>query len=356
MSESVLEPAGRAGASPAEALYRLGMRGRAAWFAAQYVLAARLSPKPDLPADDRPAAGWAEIDADLRALFKRDWDNIAAGLYPAPADTLPNPAVALPSAWRFLRDLPRVNRRRVEKRAGDVFAEPFKGKYPRYYLQNFHYQSGGYLTEESAELYDHQVEVLFTGGADAMRRQALPGLVDALRGLNARRATHVDVACGTGRFLRDVKRAYPALRTVGVDLSHAYLAKAARLVKPWGRRTRFAVGQAEALPLADASAETASCVFLFHELPRKIRPLAAAEMFRILKPGGRLVFVDSIQEGDHAPYDPLLARFPAAFHEPYYADYVKCDLARLFRAAGFAVRSVERAFFSRVMVLDKPAR
>lgn len=354
MSDPVLDT-NRAGASPAETLYRLGMRGRAAWFAAQYLMAARLSPKTDFPADDRPAASWADINADLNALFKRDWDNIAAGLYPAPADTLPNPAVALPSAVRFLRDLPRVNRRRAEKRGGDVFAEPYKGKYPRYYLQNFHYQSGGYLTEASAALYDHQVEVLFTGGADAMRRQALPGLVEALRRTDARRARHVDIACGTGRFLRDLKRAYPALRAVGVDLSRAYLAKADRLTRPWGRRARFAQAKAEALPLADASMDTASCIYLFHELPRKIRPLVAAEAFRVLKPGGRLVFVDSIQEGDHAPYDPLLARFPAAFHEPYYADYVKSDLGALFRAAGFIVRSVERAFFSRVMVLDKPA-
>ena len=35
---------------------------------------------------------------------------------------------------------------------------------PDYYLQNFHYQSDGYLIVESAQLYDYQVEVLFTGG------------------------------------------------------------------------------------------------------------------------------------------------------------------------------------------------
>ena len=42
--------------------------------------------------------------------------------------------------------------------------------YPAYYRQNFHFQSGGWLTDHSAAIYDTQVEVLFTGAADVMRR------------------------------------------------------------------------------------------------------------------------------------------------------------------------------------------
>jgi hypothetical protein len=42
-------------------------------------------------------------------------------------------------------------------------------KRPRYYLQNFHYQSGGWMTDDSAERYDTQVEVLFNGTANATR-------------------------------------------------------------------------------------------------------------------------------------------------------------------------------------------
>ena len=33
------------------------------------------------------------------------------------------------------------------------------GKRPRYYLQNFHFQSGGWMTDDSASRYDTQVEV-----------------------------------------------------------------------------------------------------------------------------------------------------------------------------------------------------
>ena len=47
-------------------------------------------------------------------------------------------------------------------------ATPFN--YPEYFLQHFHWQTDGYLSRKSAELYDYQVEALFAGTTDAMRR------------------------------------------------------------------------------------------------------------------------------------------------------------------------------------------
>ncbi len=41
---------------------------------------------------------------------------------------------------------------------------------PEYYGRNFHYQTEGYLSEESAELYEHQTEILFMGTLGLMRR------------------------------------------------------------------------------------------------------------------------------------------------------------------------------------------
>ena len=77
-----------------------------------------------------------------------------------------------------------------------------------------------------------------------------------------------------------------------------------------------------------------SCVYLFHELPRAVRERAAAEFARVLRPGGRLVLVDSFQRGDKPAFDGLLELFPLAYHEPYYADYVRHDLRALFQDVG----------------------
>ena len=97
----------------------------------------------------------------------------------------------------------------------------------------------------------------------------------------------------------------------------------------------------------------ATCLYLFHELPRQVRAAVAREVARILKPGGRLIFLDSLQIGDAPDYDGLLERFPVAFHEPYYADYIRHDLSALFEAAGLRVELVETVYLSRLMVLAK---
>jgi hypothetical protein len=65
------------------------------------------------------------------------------------------------------------------------------------------------------------------------------------------------------------------------------------------------------------------------------------------------VFVDSLQIGDEPAFDGLLDLFPAAYHEPYYADYIRHDLPALFAAAGLAPVSKTRAHMSTVIVATK---
>jgi len=93
--------------------------------------------------------------------------------------------------------------------------EATRDKRPRYYLQNFHFQSGGWTTDDSAKRYDTQVEVLFSGTANATRRQALPPLYEAFAGRDQRRLRLLDVGCGTRRFLHFVKQAWPRLPVGG---------------------------------------------------------------------------------------------------------------------------------------------
>ena len=225
--------------------------------------------------------------------------------------------------------------------------------YPRYYLQNFHFQSDGWLSERSAKLYDHQVEVLFGGGADAMRRQALVPLHHFFTERPSRGARLLDLACGTGRFLTFVKANYPRLAVTALDLSPNYLAEAARNLAPW-RGVDFEQAAAEETGLPDASFEVVTCVYLFHELPPKVRTAVAQEIARLLKPGGLFILIDSIQTGDRPEYDGLLEYFPVAFHEPYYSSYVACDLTELFTEVGLVEQEVDVTYFSRLMTFRKP--
>ena len=121
--------------------------------------------------------------------------------------------------------------------------------------------------------------------------------------------TVLDVGCGTGRFIDFCKQAWPRLPVLGLDMSEAYLAKAKRHLKRWCWLS-FVVANGEAIPLDNESQDAVTSIFMFHELPPKVRRYVFHEFARVLKPGGRLVIVDSLQMGDEPDYDGMLKLFP----------------------------------------------
>lgn len=328
---------------------------RSAWYGAQYAIAKRRSSGFNRPGEppfkpSHPVDRKALRDSYLR-LFARDRANIEAGLYPAPEDVrLADLSKAVRRAGYFLKDVAEVDRRRVARDGVEV-RERFEGsnRYPAYYRQNFHYQTDGWLSDESAKLYDHQVEALFTGAADAMRRQALAEIAREIKGHNQRNVALLDLACGTGRFLRETLRAFPRVGATGLDLSPNYAERARRLLKPWPH-AEIIEGQAEALPLETASQDIIVSIYLFHELPEKARQAVMAEAARVLKPGGAFIVADSLQFGDHEGLDGILEYFPEGFHEPYYKAYLAWDFEPGMNKAGFTLERTELAFLTKVNV------
>jgi SAM-dependent methyltransferase len=84
-----------------------------------------------------------------------------------------------------------------------------------------------------------------------------------------------------------------------------------------------------------------------------VRSAVAAEIARVLKPGGLLAFADALQGADEPRLARLLEVFPAYFHEPYFASYEKTDLPDLFAAAGLTSRETDHAFLTKALLLEK---
>ena len=334
---------------------------RVAWYIGHGMVMRRLSqtvreqagqrPRPQLP-PRVPVPDRARLYADMAVLFQRDLANVEAGIYPLPADhdgTLP---VLLARSRLFFEDLPEVHYRRERREVREVLTAHTRGKRPNYYLQNFHFQTGGWLTEASAQRYDTQVEVLFNGSANATRRQALVPLYEIFAGRDQRRLKLLDVGCGTGRFLDSFKQAWPRLPVLGIDLSEAYVAEAKRHLKRWCW-INIAVANGETLPVKSNSQDAVTNLFMLHELPPKVRRIVFREFARVLKPGGRLVIVDSLQIGDEPDYDGMLELFPRSYHEPYYNSYLKEDFREVAAGCGLTYIRDVNAFVSKVMVFDK---
>ena len=300
-----------------------------------------------------PIPDRARLFSDMAALLQRDLANVEAGIYPLPADRDGSLPTLLERSRLFFEDLPAVHHRRESSGHHEVLNSETAGKRPSYYLQNFHFQSGGWLTDDSARRYDTQVEVLFNGTANVIRRQALPPLHEVFAGRDQRRLRLLDVGCGTGRFIDFIKQTWPRLPTLGIDLSEAYLKEAKRRLRRYAR-INCVVGNGEAIPAPNQSQDAVTSIFLFHELPPDVRRTVFAEFARVLKPGGRVVIIDSLQQGDEPDYEGLIELFPQNFHEPYYRSYISENFSALARGCGLTHTRDVKAFVSKVMVFDKP--
>lgn len=311
--------------------------------------------RPKIVPPSRPVPNTRRLLAEVGALLARDLDNAEAGHYPIPVDDDGGIPSLIAQSRAFFREVPEVERRRRQGAHQEIFEEKrANANLPRYYMQNFHFQSGGWLTEESARVYDMQVEVLFSGAAGAMRRQALVPISNHLHGRDQRSVRFADIATGTGSFITQLRRAFPRLAVSLVDLSEAYLSRTMQRLDPSSYVMPLA-GKAEALPFKDEALDIATAIYLFHELPPKVRRTVADELARVIRPGGLFILVDTLQSGDEPEFDGLLELFPQLFHEPYYSGYLKEDLGALFGTAGFRIESAENAFLSRITCFRRMA-
>ena len=336
--------------------YAAEQGARVAWYAGHYAAVNRLRGPVTRPGDapfkpTAPIPKLPDILQSIRALFERDFRNIEAGIYKAP-ELGTDPRKPIDKAIRFFLDAKKVDERRMDKRHSEVNIGAKAKHFPRYYLQNFHFQTDGWLSEDSANLYDTQVETLFAGTADAMRRQALVPISEYMDDKDQRDVSLLDMACGTGRFLREVKRNWPRTGVTALDLSPDYLAKTKRALSKWGR-TRFVNAPAERMPVEKASQDIVTATYLFHELPPKVRQQVADEIARVLKPGGLFILVDALQTDDHPSFNSLLEFFPVAFHEPYFSTYLEEDFEALFSRAGLSAVQRQTGYLTKMAVYRK---
>jgi ubiquinone/menaquinone biosynthesis C-methylase UbiE len=308
------------------------------------------------------SAALAYLKMRYEALLEQDWNDAQAGFYPVDLlfDTPWDEVMRYyPVVWL---DLPQLWRRAQDKRYQEFAEEIDTSGYPKYYLQNFHYQTDGYLSDTSAKLYDLQVELLFGGMADPMRRRILPLLKhcfaqdEQARALGAKPLPKIlDVACGTGRTLRQLRAAFPKAVLYGTDLSAAYLRKANQLLSQTvGELPQLLQSNAEALPYQGGYFDAVTSVFLFHELPGKARQNVINECYRVLQPGGTFAICDSIQMHDSTELSPMMEGFASTFHEPYYKDYIHDDLAHRLGSAGFSDITCETHYLSKYFIAHKP--
>jgi ubiquinone/menaquinone biosynthesis C-methylase UbiE len=101
----------------------------------------------------------------------------------------------------------------------------------------------------------------------------------------------LEIGCGTGNLAIRAKRGHPDVEVVGSDPDPLALDRARRK----GRRLpgiRFERGYAQRLPYAECEFDRVLSSMMLHHVDEGAKAAAAAEVFRVLRPGGRLHLVD----------------------------------------------------------------
>ncbi|MGP0069971.1 MAG: class I SAM-dependent methyltransferase [Isosphaeraceae bacterium] len=105
----------------------------------------------------------------------------------------------------------------------------------------------------------------------------------------------LDVGCGTGVFAARIRAAVPQSRVWGLDLVSAMLSQGRVRWRADPEHIAAVQGDSEQLPFPAGAFDVVTCANSFHHYPHQDR--AVTEMYRVLKPGGRLFLVDGCRDG-----------------------------------------------------------
>jgi ubiquinone/menaquinone biosynthesis C-methylase UbiE len=137
-----------------------------------------------------------------------------------------------------------------------------------------------------AAYYDLVTNLMTLGQASRLRRvtvdQALVEPGDSV----------LDVGCGTGEVTLLAKKRAGNGDVYGIDPAPEMIAVARKKAARQGLDIDFRVGVIEALPFPDSSIDVVTSSLMMHHLPGHLKERGLAEIYRVLKPGGRLLIAD----------------------------------------------------------------
>ncbi len=166
--------------------------------------------------------------------------------------------------------------------------------------------------------------------------------------------TVVDLGCGPGMLLPQLRDRLPRARLIGVEVQPVMLQTAEQVAADCSAEI-LAADLAAPLPLPDGCADVVVAVMSFHEL--QFPPPLIDEACRLLRPGGVFVLYDWVKRplSEYLGDQPLDAALLQHFRE--HCLFSTDDLAFLVERAGMTIREVvgRRGGHYAIVVAEKAA-
>ena len=190
-----------------------------------------------------------------------------------------------------------------------------------------------------ASLYDGLIDLMTLGQMRRLRQMT----VDQAR---IRLGESIlDVGCGTGAVTIPAKMKVGENGiAVGIDPAADMIAIARRKAERAGIEIDFRVGVIESLPFADETFDVVTSSLMMHHLPDKLRVKRLAEIWRTLRPGGRILIADM-----RRPTGSAFKKFftSVILHHGHVVQFGLQDVPMLLKDAGFVdVQEMDIHFLS----------
>lgn len=137
----------------------------------------------------------------------------------------------------------------------------------------------------------------------------------------------LDAGCGQGKSFPLLRQAFAPSRLIGIDADPQSLAQSAAEAACQGMEVELIGSDCASLKLPDASIDLLFCHQTFHHLVEQEQALA--EFYRVLKPGGYLLFAESTE----AYIDTWVIRW--LFRHPMHVQKSAAQYLQMIRRQGF---------------------
>ncbi|MET0935802.1 MAG: methyltransferase domain-containing protein [Luteibacter sp.] len=158
-------------------------------------------------------------------------------------------------------------------------------------------------------------------------RVAINDLKRLVDGPLPKRGTLLDVGCGQGRSFRLLREAFAPSRLVGLDADPHSVVLSREEANREGIAVELMAGDCASIDMPDESVDIVFCHQTFHHLVEQERALD--EFWRVLKPGGLLLFAESTR----AYIDTWVIRW--FFRHPMHVQKTADEYLAMLRGRGF---------------------
>lgn len=154
-------------------------------------------------------------------------------------------------------------------------------------------------------------------------RLAIDDLYSLMPATNIHNSIIIDIGCGRGQSIQLLDEKFQPKKVIAVDIDPNAVAIATDAVKNCRCDVEFRTDDVACLDIPDESADLLLCHQTFHHLVEQKQALQ--EFYRVLKPGGQLLFAECCKRFIHSWSIRLLFRHPMHVQKSAqeYVDMIK---------------------------------